>query len=296
MFLKINLNWKFIFEAILASFRCFGLYPVKNDSNGIKSNKFFNWILIAWSLLNVAFVGVLIFFTCRRFLNDESDLVNFNNILTFSIVALTQFVVLIESLLARNNFLKIWNNIFAADELIGEMIDGYDEVLNNFYKRTCIKVISYLIATFVLETLIIFNVKADASWSFMWIVCIIPLTVSRLRHLQFSIFIDILGCKFQVIKKELKSIVMLTKVESNHLLEKNALFVDGLYKKINAIKKIYNTLWEISLLINRTFGFSQIANFLQNFVQITCDFYVMYSFLYSNNLTYIIVEQSMNSS
>lgn len=295
MFSKINLNWKFIFSGILVLFRCFGLFPVKSDSNQKKPSKIFNWILIAWSLINLVFVGVLIYFTVKRFMNDDSDLVNFNNILTFSIVALTQFVVLIESLLARNNFLKIWNNVCAADDLIEKMIDGYDEVLNKFYKRICIKIISYLIATFVLEALIIFNVKGDASWTFMWSVCIIPLTVSRLRHLQFAIYIDILACRFQVIKKELKTIVMLTKVQSNELLEKNSSFIEALFIKINGIKKIYYTLWEISLLINRTFGFSQISNFLQNFVQLTCDLYVMYSFLYLNDLTYIFGEQSINS-
>lgn len=290
MFSKIKINWKSIFHGILALFRCFGLFPIKNDSNQKNSSKFFNWILIGWSILNVALVGVLIFFTCKKFMNDESGLVDFNNILTFSIVALTQFVVLIESLLARNNFLKIWNNVCVADVLIERMIDGYDEVLNNFYKRICIKIISYLITTFVLEMLIIFNVSDDANWTFMWSVCIIPLTVSRLRHLQFAIYIDILSCRFKVIKKELKSIVMFTKMESNQLVEKNSAFVEGLFKKINEIKKIYNTLWEISLLINTTFGFSQIANFLQNFVQLTCDLYVMYSFLYLNNLKYILGE------
>lgn len=241
-----------------------------------------------WSALNIFFVGVLIYFATNKFVNDKSDFVNFNNILTFSIVALTHLVVLLESVMTNKNFIKIWNNIYLSDSLIRTMIDGYENILNNFYKQKSMKILSYIFFTFSLELFIILNIKNDKDWTCMWLICVFSLTVSRLRHLQYTLFIDILSCRFQIIKNELKAIVVITKIESNQLIDRNLAFCEGLFNKINAIKKIYNVLWETSLLFNRTFGFSQITNFLQNFVQLTCDLYILYSFLYVNDLTYIL--------
>jgi hypothetical protein len=102
--------------------------------------------------------------------------------------------------------------------------------------------------------------------------------------------VDVLTCRFRVIKNELKAIVAFTRIENNQLLAKNAIFYDGIYNKISGIKKVYNILWESSLLMNKSFGISQIANFLQNFVQLTCDLYLMYAFLNVNDMTYILGE------
>lgn len=137
--------------------------------------------------------------------------------------------------------------------------------------------------TTLLELGVIFNILDDVNWTFMWVACILPLTVSRLRHLQHSLFIEVLSCRFRVIKMELKSIARLSKLESNQLIAKNYAFYDGLFNKISSIKKVYNILWETSLLINKSFGISQLTNLLQNFVQLTCDLYMMYSFLYYND-------------
>lgn len=292
MIQNFKLNWKLYFHGIFVLFGCFGLYyPVKkNNKQAAWISNILNKFLIAWSLLNILFLGVLAFYTCNKFLDDKSDLMNFNNILTFSIVLLTHFIILNESLFVNQNFDKIWKNILISDALIGKMIEGYEIILEKFYKQTFIKIISYIIVTFILEISIIFNIKNDLNWSFMWLICIIPLTVSRFRHLQYTIYTEILACRFKIIKNELKTIVRITKIESNQLITKNSSFTEGLYNKINGIKKIYNVLWETSIIINKTFGISQIANFLQNFVQLTCDLYVLYSFLYANDLTYIIGE------
>lgn len=294
MLKKEVINWKLIFLGIFALFRSFGLCPIKNDK--YRGSEVFNRILIVWSFFNIGVVGALIYITCVKFVHDQSDnLVNFNNILTFSIIILTHFIVLIESLWTRNNFIKIWKNIEMCDVLIRKLIDGYDEILKSFYKKVSIKILSFVIITCVLELLIIFNIQNDASWSFLWKVTFLSSTVSRFRHLQYTIYIEILACRFKIIKRELNSIVMLTKVQNNQLISRNFQFIEGLSNKINSIKKIYSINWEISLLINKSFGISQIANFLQNFVQLTCDLYVMYSFLYVNDLTYIKGNYFLNS-
>lgn len=284
MFVKFKFNWKFIFLTIFALFRCFGLYPIKRGPD----NKIINFLLIIWSFVHLTLVGILSFLIIKKFLESETEIANFDNILTSSSLILTYFIVIVESLFVRNNLVKIWCHVASADDLIGKMIDGYDQILLKFYQKSSIKIIIYLIITFFLELSIIFNVTSDSDWTFMWSVSILPLTVSRLRHLQYMLHVDVLTCRFRVIKNELKSIVVFTRIENNQLLSKNSAFYDGIYNKISGIKKVYNTLWESSLLMNKSFGISQIANFLQNFVHLTCGFYMMYAFLNVNDMSYIL--------
>ncbi|XP_070497108.1 putative gustatory receptor 2a [Chironomus tepperi] len=152
-----------------------------------------------------------------------------------------------------------------------------------FYKSISIRFTGYILMTILLELGVIIRIVDDEDWTYMWCICILSLTISRLRHLQHSLFINVLSCRFRIIKNELEDIVKLTKLEGNQLIVKNSTFYDGLFDKISSIKKVYNILWESSLLINRCFGFSQLANLLQNFIHLTCLLYSTYSFLYYNN-------------
>jgi gustatory receptor len=287
----IKINWQFVFNGILAAFRLFGLSPIRIDETPKQKNAFINVILIVWSIFQFLLIGVLTFCVAIKFMHEDSDdFANFNNMLTFSSIVLTHFIIVVESAIVRQNFISIWRNIRAVDALINKMIGEYDVILRNFYKRTAIKVIGFIFMTALLEMGVIFTVLNDRHWTFMWWACIVSLTVSRMRHLQHLLFIDMLAVRFCVIKRELKSIVRLTKLENNQLIAKNYSFYEGLFNKIGSIKKVYNILWESSLLLNKSFGFSQLSNLLQNFVQLTCDLYSMYSFLYVNNLENILGE------
>lgn len=287
MFLQFGINWESVFNGLLGAMSLCGFCPIKIDGKG-KKLQILNVILLTWSLLHLAAATFLAFFACQAFFNDDSEISNFNNILKFTITGLTYFVTCLESIAVRKNFVEIWSRIRLIDDLIGNMLQDYKPIVRRFYKETARKIIIFIIFTTVTEVVIISNIHEVTSWSFMWSISIIPVSMSRFRHLHHTLFIEMLSCRFRVIKNELKSIVKFTKLESNKLMAKNFVFYEGLFKKLSTIKSVYNTLWETSLLINRSFGVSQLVNLLQNFIQLTCDLYLVYSFLYKNNLTYII--------
>jgi hypothetical protein len=290
MFLRVNFNWKFVFNVLLGVFRFCGLCPIKIDLKE-KSTKFFspvNIILLIWSLIHIAVVVILMVFGFKAFIADDYGISDFNNILKFSIMILTHFLAIVESIFVRENFVKIRGQMNYIDELLHTMLPDYEEKLKNSYRKTSRKIIIWLTIAITLELIIIANIRGSPSWTFMWGISIIPLMMSRMRHLQHTLYIDMLSCRFCVIKNELKSIVKFTKMESNKLVTKNFHFYEGLFRKISTIKNVYNKLWETSLFINRSFGVSQLANLLQNFIQLTCDLYLLYSFLFNNNFTYIL--------
>lgn len=289
MFFKFSINWEVVFEGLIRFFSFCGFCPIKIDltRKSITKCEPLNIILPIWSIFHIAVASVCVCLGFKEFSSDGSEASNFNNILKFTVIALTYYATSIESLFVRQNFIEIWRGFKLIDEMIGNMLPNYQTILRDFYKRTSRKIIIYLTFTMLIEVLIIVNIRNARSWAFIWIISIVPLTMSRLRHLQHTLYIDSLTCRFRVIKNELKAIVKLTKIDSNKLVVKNSHFYEGLFKKISTIKSVYNTLWETSLFVNRSFGVSQLANLLQNFVQLTCDLYLIYSFLYKNNLSNI---------
>jgi len=279
MLKHIKFNWQLIFNGLLLLFRFSGLCPIL-----ISKKKHFciTFMLIIWSVVQLIGVGVTIEITVKKFFANPG-LANVNNVLTFSIIMLTHAVTIVESVIVRKNFIYIWKNIASADELISGMVSNFNEILMKFNKNISIRLTGYILMTILLELGVIIRVADDEDWTYMWCICILSLTISRLRHLQHSLFINVLSCRFRIIKHELEDIVKLTNLEGNQLIVKNSTFYDGLFDKISSIKKVYNILWETSLLINRSFGFSQLANLLQNFIHLTCLLYSTYSFLYYNN-------------
>lgn len=282
----LRINWETLFNGLLGLFSLCGFCPTLID----KSRKYFvvlNIILVAWSFVHVAVAITLAIFAFQTFMLDDSGFASFNNILKFSIMVLTYFATCLESFFSRNNFVEIWTRIKTADDLIQNLLPNHISNLNKFYKDTTRKIILAMLFTIGIELIIISNVYDVYNWRSMWIISIIPVIMSRFRHLHHQLFIELLSYRFRVIKTELKSIVRYTKIEDNKSINKNFLFYDGLFKKLSTIKSVYNTLWETSLLINRSFGVSQLINLLQNFIQLTCDLYMVYSFLYKNNMTHI---------
>lgn len=55
-------------------------------------------------------------------------------------------------------------------------------------------------------------------------------------------------------------------------------------QRLDVLKEMYNMLFEVSEDLNSCFGIAQLANLLDNFVQLTCEFYWIYILLANNEL------------
>lgn len=261
MFSRFNVNWSLVFDGLLAVFTIFGFCPLKFDRKTAKVSQNFkaaSILLLILSLLHLAVIIFLVYFAFKTFFSADSDVGSFNNILKFSVMALTHFAAIVESMIVRKNFVEIWIRVNHIDESLDLMLPDYQLILKTFYKKTSRKIVLVLLMAVFVELYIIANISSVYSWTFMWSVTIISLMMSRLRHLQHTLYIDMLSCRFQVIKKELKAIVKLTKMENNVLVVKNLNFYSSLFRKLSTIKNVYNTLWETSLYLNRSFGVSQL--------------------------------------
>lgn len=232
MFVELNFDWFMVFSMLLEMFKICGICPIKLKQNKKHKNKIeiVNVLLIVWSSFQLLLVAVLTIFVFGEFSSTESsELASFNNVLKFFMMILTHFVAILESIVMRKNFITVWEQIATVDDLIENMIENYSKIQKSFYKKTSRKIIFCIISAIVFELIVIANVYQLEVWTFMWCTSILPLMMSRMRHLQHTLYIDLLTCRFKVIKKELKAIVKLTKIESNLLIAKNTIYHDKLF-------------------------------------------------------------------
>lgn len=279
----------YLFIAILFYFQALGMCPLPlNFNKNDKTIKIFQNIFVFWSFFNVILVTLLALISFL--LNDElfqkhNTIGRFNDILKFSTIILTHLTVLIESLCTRDHQKSIWQKFQSIDQSFSK-IDVDSKAKNNiFYRFFSIKFILWFGIATIIEILIVTFIREDDQYKRYWYLTIISLTVSRSRHLQQNLYIDMLAFRFNNIKKELKEIVKQS--EKDQYSQKEEMFSKKLLTKVKYIKEMYNVLWEISVHINKGFGLSQLANLMQNFIQLTSDLYWIYSALYKNNFTNI---------
>lgn len=277
------------FIGILFYFQLMGMCPLPlNFSTNNGTVKFFRNIFIAWSLFNiicVASLAVVCFFLNDKLFLKHDTIGRFNDILKFSTTILTHLTILIESLCTRDQQRSIWQKFQIVDQNFSKIDIDVIERNKIFYRKFVIKFFLWFGLAAIAEIFIISFIRDDTQYQRYWFLTIISLVISRSRHLQQNLYVDMLTFRFKIIKKELKEIVKQS--QKDPFSQKEEIYNKILLTKVKYIKEMYNILWEISVHINKGFGLSQLANLMQNFIQLTSDLYWIYSALYKNNFTNI---------
>lgn len=275
-----------MFKVILGIFQFFGMTPVSlhGEKSQLRSQ---NITLAFWSLLQLILLIILItlVFTSEGIFGAHNYIGEFNEEIKAASLFATHLVILVEAFFSRNELAHFWQKI---TELDSNVLLQFDVHPRTFERRFIRKFFINILFVLLVEIIIIANVQDDPLWTNLWYLGITSLTITRLRHLHLMLHVDTISFRLKVIRKELQRIVSTSQGDvqfkgSNSKIDKSA------FHKLCLMKNAYNTLYECSSHVNFSFGFSQLFNLMQNFVQLTCDLYWIYSILYRNDLTYMLV-------
>lgn len=268
-----------LFKLILGLFYLTGMVPKsvhrdKSLSNGSDHHK--NLTLTCWSLLSLTALCILIaiVFTSEGVFGQHNYIGEFNDMIKVATIYATHLIILVEAFLSRHELSEFMHKISEVDAKLLYQLNlaqTRPDPHRSFVKKFSGNFITIILA----EIVIIASVQDDPLWTNLWYLSIISLTIGRLRHLHLMLHVDTITFRLKIIRKELQQIVVSKDRASFH--------------KLCVMKGSYNTLYECCSHINFSFGFSQLCNFMQNFIQLTCDLYWIYSVLYRNDLAYIFV-------
>lgn len=290
------------FRLILGIFYVSGMSPVTvhtpqsakpihwRAESSHKIHKTRDLFLTIWSLLTFIALCVLIVvaFNSDGFFRPHNYIGEFNDIIKIACVFATHLIIIVEAFFSRNQLFEFWLKINEVDsKLLSRLEIGQAEDANNFRRSFVKKFFLNLIAVIVVEIIIISNIKDDSVWSNLWYLSFISLTITRLRHLHLMLHVDTISFRLKLIRKELEGVV--TNSQLIHANSKAEPKDKRAFHKLCVMKNVYNSLYECVSHINFSFGFSELCNLMQNFIQLTCDLYWIYSILYRNDLNYIFV-------
>uniref|UniRef100_A0A240SXW4 Gustatory receptor n=1 Tax=Lutzomyia longipalpis TaxID=7200 RepID=A0A240SXW4_LUTLO len=274
-----------IFQGILHIFQFLGLCPVSLETSKDNPKKIANTLLGVWSIVNFALVLALttvVFINYDSVFSPDSDVGQFNDLVKFVTVILTHGTALGEAILTRATLLSAWTRLTTVDNLFHQIGIPVTQHRMKFFRDFSAKFLIYTTLTLTIELTILATIHFDANWTRNVAITFISLLVSRMRHLHLTMFVDLIRSRLHIVRKELKQMVVITK--NNHFVLKDELATKRIETRLVQMKKIYSVLWECHGDVNSSFGWSELAALMQNFIQLTCDLYWIYSVLNRNEL------------
>lgn len=286
-------------------FQIFGLQQFT-----IKSSKARESWNLKWYAVLQLIIFVLLFirglYDRELYLNDRKN--NVGNTVDFVQllgIRVAHLVVLIESIVQSKKLEKFFNNLYDVDFLmmkkLGIAFDSKVEQKKCFY---------YFMSVFIFYVgsegvvLCTFLLRKDTNLISYWISYLIPYLVCCFRYYQIINCVGFIRKRLELLNKKLEEVKVKSKEELNNrinnlqkrsskliasigLLEEsylkfsashngNGKTKDPCLDKLITLRQLYDRLYELSSLINESFGLSMLVNIGNDFVAITSNCYFIF--------------------
>lgn len=257
--MKLELIRLTMFKWFLRIFCVFGFYPIFEK---------YHFGLITTSVNFLIIMGLIIYVGVnqKNILYSATPIGNINDILVLFSLYAAHLVSIVETYLKRKYLTKFWEHYKKVDKLI--------KPKTKWKETLFVKSVLFCIFVIAIEAAVITNISSDTQWTTYWYHQIFSLFMTRLRHFQQIFFIEIIFNYLQECNRILSSLLLWTRsLENSELLAKK-----HFQTKIRELKHAYRHLMTMIICINRVFCWSQVLNFGQIFIEVTCEFYWVYVF------------------
>lgn len=209
----------------------------------------------------VIFSGVIYY--QHQIFYDRDSVDKTNDVLKFTMVYFAYVVIIVESI-SNQNRLKIIYRKFRSIRFECKVLNinyaYYDEEMVKDYIRNIILLSAFYI---FVEYKVITHIGREM-WVNFYAVNILSTFCCRFRHMQHVYYINLIRSHILMLKNELQQIVD----QSNTVyLSTNKKSYELSLAKLQAIKRGYGLIWDITNNVNVLLTWSQAANFTHNFVQ-----------------------------
>uniref|UniRef100_A0A182PYZ9 Gustatory receptor n=1 Tax=Anopheles epiroticus TaxID=199890 RepID=A0A182PYZ9_9DIPT len=273
-------------------------------------------LALLWCIGNcILYLNVLAYCVIERralFIDARTGTgINFIPFIKTSITIVAHLVVLLEALVTRSMYRVLDVRVTSVDGALGELTDKAKPRLAQARAQFRNKLLLFGAFCCVVELGILALVYTDPLQLAIWYLTVPSLVIIRLKHLHHAYHIDRLTARFDILRERMESLAAGTsspgqpaqtgEKKAPTSLDRWKINVSSrpavidpwtvqppadhpLLRRIMVAKSTYLTLWHASKDLNGCCVYSQLANLLQNFIQCTCDLYLLYALLYLNQL------------
>lgn len=145
----------------------------------------------------------------------------------------------------------------------------------SFKRNYTIKFVSVMIFFIGSELTVFLLIGEKKQWKNFWACNFIPMMIGRIKHLHYIYLVNLIELNLSVIRWRLDQLINVSSIQ-------NTVPKNYMYKKLKRVREDFSRIWNVVLYMNNGYGIPLLTNFLQNFIQITCDLFWIYMQINSN--------------
>ena len=268
---------------ILQFFKILGFFPLKFDVQEtikipetlkIKSLKSLSIIPVIFTCINYycSFkYHYLIFFV--------GNIVGYiNDVIKYQSVFFTVLLCIFETVYRSKNQERIWTKlkIFEGEEY--NLKPALKTEFEKYYKKFSVMFLTLQFLLTFMDFWILYEIQYSPQWISFWWLNTPVMVFCRARHLFLTFYIDLLATNLKVLLKELvnmkENILAINTMSQND--PNYETFSIEIFKRLSQLKFMYGEIWFACTDVNELVGWSETFNFIQIFIQLTCDTYWLY--------------------
>lgn len=213
----------------------------------------------------------VVFFTLSQILNFDEFNSGFgllevvNNMVQYNVSLLTYWLMIFEACTQQRIHKHFWKKIQTNNDYFHPQLMSYNFKFIEFYSTT-----------FLIWFTLCFISNFDAFFEVMAYLCLIK--ICQIRIFYYMLCLEVLYAQLQLIEKQFKFLSATVSKINSHSGE------------LRRLRIFYQSVYELTTLLNEIFGWSQVAAVLFCFYALTTDLNFLFSHYQDCTPTYLICE------
>jgi hypothetical protein len=240
-----------------------------NKAKAEKTSSGIKWILLStFHCVLIVSLFIYVLLNIDEMLYTETMIGKVCDCLVFFSLMFAHLLIVAESYFKQKFLVKFW---WHHEKFLRLQRRG---MRDNFEKIVFMKVLVLVVMMVIVEWLVIMNIEKDPQWIKFWYVNVFSSCLCRVRHLQQVVFIDAIFFAVKDVNRHLRTVTTWARVSG----EEKKFVRRFLYRRVERSEKQLKSLMVMAICVNKTFCWSQVFNFGQNFLDVTSCLYWIYDF------------------
>lgn len=268
-------------------FQLCGFYPHRIvQTQNRKFNKSIIWIVTLFNLTSVTVQTIVVFYNYNLIFNRPILLGNVVDVGKYAYLAMTCLIILIESIITVDDQKSFWTTSWNLQKNFQKTLHPSKEgTQSRIYKKNLLKTYAITIAFICVQIYLAMQRTCIFCTIYTFLVF-----YAFNKYLQYILYVDVIHQQTMNLGCELKRIIeismcMTTKKLNDDQKQDLELF---LVRRLKMASSFYVKLYEMSVKVNKAFGWSLMINLVHSYIQIFVDFFWMFQ-LVSNGFGELFV-------
>lgn len=255
----------------------------------VKSIRYYSFIIILLIIVYLLTIIILRVFC----LHPSSDLGVWNESSNLTFVLSTCLVIFIETQFTFKPFMRflLIKQDTERDLLMLCSDQKFDNEKYQLVKEYWKLLITFQAFSLILDLWNLFRIRNDILWFFYCCCLMLPTMFTRLRCFQHRFYTSTIHFYVKLVRIKMQQYVLEMEFKERLAKEQGQkeFSINGVrfLKDLYLSKRIFTSAFQMAYLVNKMFGFSLLMNVIENFVQLLCNLFWIYSKLHRQELDHL---------